>query len=477
MKRDNELSLSLISHTNAGKTTLVRTLLRRDVGTILDQAHVTEEPERFVMLELPADAGGGRIELWDTPGFGDSARLLRTLEQQEQPLDWLAAQHYDRNQQRPLWCSQQAILNVRDEAEVVLYLLNASEDPEMAGYVEPEMRILGWIGRPVIALLNQTGPPGDADGRRREEERWRWHLASHAAVRDVISLDAFNRCWVQEGLLLLRLQALVPEPRKPLMDAFLERWSTENHRAFTSSAARLAKLLAEAAADREPVGEAVITRLARRRAAESLAQRLDTATRRAVNALIELYDLEGAIASWARGQLADMSLPGDRPDPTRVGLMGGLAGGALGGLVADLHLGGLSLGGGTLAGAILGGLGLGALTWGYDQLGGESEQQVVWSAEFLERVARDAVLRYLAVAHYGRGSGSYAERVEPALWRDVVEGLVGRRSRELRRAFAVAREDGADAATARLAPLLDGCLRDALIELYPGTERFLRESD
>ena len=36
------ITLSLISHTNVGKTTLARTLLRRDVGDIRDAAHVTD---------------------------------------------------------------------------------------------------------------------------------------------------------------------------------------------------------------------------------------------------------------------------------------------------------------------------------------------------------------------------------------------------------------------------------------------------
>jgi len=36
-----DVTLSLISHTNVGKTTLARTLLRRDVGQVLDQPHVT----------------------------------------------------------------------------------------------------------------------------------------------------------------------------------------------------------------------------------------------------------------------------------------------------------------------------------------------------------------------------------------------------------------------------------------------------
>ena len=35
------LSLSLVSHTNVGKTTLARTLLARDIGEVRDEAHVT----------------------------------------------------------------------------------------------------------------------------------------------------------------------------------------------------------------------------------------------------------------------------------------------------------------------------------------------------------------------------------------------------------------------------------------------------
>ena len=61
-----------ISHTNVGKTTLARTLLRRDVGEVLDQAHVTDATERFVLHE----ADGASLVLSDNPGFGDSVRLL-----------------------------------------------------------------------------------------------------------------------------------------------------------------------------------------------------------------------------------------------------------------------------------------------------------------------------------------------------------------------------------------------------------------
>jgi predicted GTPase len=62
------VTLSLISHTNAGKTSLARTLLRRDVGEVRDAPHVTLFNESYTLIQ----EGGKVLRLWDTPGFGDS---------------------------------------------------------------------------------------------------------------------------------------------------------------------------------------------------------------------------------------------------------------------------------------------------------------------------------------------------------------------------------------------------------------------
>ena len=84
----------------------------------------------------------------------------------------------------------------------MLYLVNASEAPEDAGYLAPEMAVLEWIGKPVIVLLNQTGRPRPRDEEEAEESRWRNALGRRPLVRAVVSLDAFARCWVQEIALL-----------------------------------------------------------------------------------------------------------------------------------------------------------------------------------------------------------------------------------------------------------------------------------
>ncbi|HWS76151.1 MAG TPA: GTPase domain-containing protein, partial [Quisquiliibacterium sp.] len=206
-----QVELSLVSHTNAGKTTLARTLLGRDIGEIRDAAHVTEIAEGHALIDSPA---GDRLSLWDTPGFGDSHRLARRLEQSGSPIGWILSQVWDRLRDRPLWSSQQAIRNVRERADVVLYLVNSAEDPADASYLDPEMRILDWMGKPVIALLNQTGAPRPPEQESAEIARWRSRLAGSRAVKEVLALDAFARCWVQEIALLDAVARALPAQKE-----------------------------------------------------------------------------------------------------------------------------------------------------------------------------------------------------------------------------------------------------------------------
>ena len=80
------INLTLLAHTNVGKTTLLRTLVRRDVGDIADRPHVTLAPESYTLIDT---AAGDVLRLWDTPGFGDSVRLLKRLRMSGNPIGWL----------------------------------------------------------------------------------------------------------------------------------------------------------------------------------------------------------------------------------------------------------------------------------------------------------------------------------------------------------------------------------------------------
>ncbi len=201
---------------------------------------------------------------------------------------------------------------------------------------------------------------------------------------------------------------------------------------------------------------------------------MDRKGKRALDHLVEIHGLEGEAASWARGAFADVQVPGDKPDPRKLSVLGGIAGGAMGGLIADVAGGGLSLGTGTLAGAVLGGLGLGSLAWAYEQIGDRAEPVVVWSPELLNRLVRDALLRYLAVAQFGRGAGPFRERVTPMFWAPRVEAILEGESRALRRLWKHARGKGGESGKREeLTEVLRRSIRRLLVDLYPGCERLI----
>lgn len=424
------VTLSLISHTNAGKTTLARTLLRSDVGEVRDAAHVTLFNTAYPLIE----AGDAELILWDTPGFGDSARLLARLRRMERGLVWFFSQMWDRMTDKPLWCAQQALKNVREEADVVLYLANASENLHGGTFVQHEMEILEWIGKPVLVLLNQTGAPRPAAEEEAEEQAWREHLAKFPIVKQVLSLDAFTRCWVQERVLMEHIDRTLPQEKKETMMRLRKAWQRRNEDIFQGSMRVLSHQLTANALDGVAVKpESFLQKIgfkrgeleaewaeARQKLSESLAGRAE----QAMNRLIEIHGLEG------RDEKGEMlrAAKRDFAEPQHVeaavwGALSGIASGALAGVVVDLKAGGLTFGGGALLGGIGGGLGAYALIKSYNLVRGD-DNKLHWSKEHFREQVKLALLSYLAVAHFGRGRGAWTRDARPAHWQREVDELV-----------------------------------------------------
>jgi hypothetical protein len=469
------VTLSLISHTNVGKTSLARTLLRREIGEVRDQPHVTTVAEAHVLIETP-DA---RLLLWDTPGFGDTVRLMARLRREGDPVGWVLHQVWDRVLDRPLWCSQEAVRNVRDEADVVLYLVNATEDPETAGYMKHELELLSWMGRPVLVVLNQVGA-ADAAATM---ERWASHLAAFPVVRGVLSLDAFTRAWVEESLVLERVAGLLEGDKRAAMEHLLREWNERNLAIFDASVEAIAQYLAEIAADREPIGTSpsswlggrladlrALSRVDRERAMGALFDRVQTRTRRLMDRLIELHRLSGASQAQVERRLEDAAVQGHEAiNPTTGAIVGAAASGLLTGLGADVLTGGLSLGGGAIVGAMLGALGGYAFGGAY-RLATGAEPGVQFQPAALDRLAREALLRYLLVAHHGRGRGDYADLEHPAHWVADVEAQIARRADQLQEAWREGARGGRGPAAEvaqRLRPVLRDALRDLLRQRFP----------
>jgi hypothetical protein len=484
------ITLSLIAHTNVGKTTLARTLLGRDVGEVRDAPHVTEFAEVHPLLTTDA---GDVLQLADTPGFGDSVRLARRMRQADSPLGWFLAEVWDRFTDRAFWASQQALRHVRDTTDVVLYLVNAAESPEAAGYVDAEMELLGWIGKPVVVLLNQLGAPRDAAHEAAEVERWRRHLAAQPLVTRVLPLDAFARCWVQEGVLLAAVEAALPPPQRPAMARLRAAWQARREATFDASMQALAAGLARIALARVAVGEGtgLVAQLrtqvrelgSRLRAGgdagpiavaqQQLAEALDREVRDGTARLIALHGLEGDAEGEILQRLAthyDVRL---RVDEGQAAVLGGVVTGALAGLKADLASGGLTLGGGLLAGSLLGALGAAGAARLANIVRGTERSWLGWNAEVLDGLVDASLLRYLAVAHFGRGRGQWREGETPPHWPEAVREALAPQ-REALAALWAQRPDGdriepsqVEALAAALQPRLAAAARDVLRRLYP----------
>ncbi|MEP7328981.1 MAG: DUF3482 domain-containing protein [Betaproteobacteria bacterium] len=473
------IALTLISHTNAGKTTLARTLLGRDVGEVRDAPHVTTEAQAWPLLASPE---GDHLLLWDTPGFGDSARLAKRLAQQGQPIGWFLAEVWDRYRDRPFYLTQLAVRNVRDSADVVLYLVNAAEAPEDAGYLAPELAVLSWMDKPVIALLNQTGPPRPAADEAAEIERWRAALKPYPVVRAVLPLDAFARCWVQEFALLDTIDNVLYLSRRPAFARLATAWRALRWKQFDDAMVILAAPLALAVGARVALPQAPMMRRigeaigvarpegesAQARALRALAQQLDEALRASMDQLITTYGLEGRAAAEVEARIASDVVTDGRIDEGKAAAMGGIVSGAVTGLAADLAAGGLTFGAGMLTGALLGALGGAGIARGVNVARGTTDDAVRWDDAFLHQLLTTLLLRYLAVAHYGRGRGEWQASEYPSFWRARVTAVLAV-NRAAVDALWTLRATSVDDVQRREAArqLLADTARELLDDLYP----------
>lgn len=482
------ITLSLVSHTNVGKTTLARTLLRRDIGEVADRAHLTEIAQMHTLASTPE---GSRLDLADTPGFGDSVRLARRLATSDTPLVWLLTRIWDRITDRAFWSSQQAVANVRDVADVVLYLVNAAEDPRATGYIAPEMRILGWIGKPVIVVLNQLGPARGREAEARDEAVWREALKEVDCVRAVLPLDAFTRFWVHEDALLGAVAPLLPEAKWAAFAALRAQWRAGHRACFAAALDAIAAEIAATLADQEKLAERGWTDRTRRTlrgvlgagdavagdeaaALGRLAERLDHRVRATTDRLIALHQLAGSAAGEIDAQLARFATVQRPADPATAGVLGGLVSGALGGLAADLAAGGLTFGAGAVIGGVLGALGSSGAARAWNSARGIEEGSVRWSAEFLAGRFGAGLLRYLAVAHFGRGRGEFVAGEAPEHWRAAVDAEVQARQAELLSGLARLR-DAAETAPGLaddVRRLLEPIGTAAILRLYPEARGF-----
>ena len=148
------LHLAIVGHTNTGKTSLLRTLLRDSQFGEVQNAAATTRHVETASINIQAQP---QIQLYDTPGLEDAGGVLDWLEAHTRPQQ----DGIDRINQ--FLASPQAQSDFSQEAKVLrqlihsdtaLYVIDARE-PVLPKYKD-ELTILSWCAKPIMPVFNVT---------------------------------------------------------------------------------------------------------------------------------------------------------------------------------------------------------------------------------------------------------------------------------------------------------------------------------
>jgi GTPase Era involved in 16S rRNA processing len=354
------LRIAVVGHTNAGKTSLLRTLTRRaDFGEVSDRPGTTRHVERIELMVRDRAA----VRFFDTPGLEDAVSL-------REHIDRIVDAATPPERIRRFLQGPEAHGAFEQEAKVLRALLDVdaaflvidAREPVLPKYRD-EIELLRSCARPVLPVLNFVRDPAS------REAAWKELLAAYG-MHAVVRFDAAAPFVGAERDLYQDLVTLLRDRRQQL-EAVIAALAREAEERRTAAATRIAELLLDVAAMRRNVAAAEFQDEARRAPLVADLQRavFDKAQRCASD-LLALYHFRDGDASEAPLPLLEGRWSMDFFNPEAMKDAGlrlgkGAAVGAAVGVVADLATGGLSLG----AGAALGGAIGGAISQGIGPLG------------------------------------------------------------------------------------------------------------
>jgi hypothetical protein len=342
------INIAVVGHTNAGKTSLIRTLLRDDqFGNIDEMAGTTRSVEKSVIF-----AGDHAvINLYDTPGFEDSSALLLALDaladrvEARTPADLLHS-FISRTKDYADFEQEIKVLRQSLNSDTLLYIIDVREP--LLGKYSDEVEILSKAGKPILPVFNFIAGNDEALVRWREQMA-RFNL--HAALEfDTVAFD-----FDAEKRLYQKLQSVL-EPRyhtlQTLIDYRQEVWNKLVH----AAALRVFRLLTQVAcyrlevAGKDGISDTDMTSMQNFvRKAEQAALR-DLLTIFAFRQKdVELHQLAVRDGQWELDIFSPYALKDFGLSAGATALKGAAAGAGI-----DLMVGGLSLGAATALGAAIG---------------------------------------------------------------------------------------------------------------------------
>lgn len=338
----NPLSLAVVGHTNTGKTSLMRTLLRDAAfGEVKNAAATTRHVEEATI----ADQGNPLVKLYDTPGLEDAGGILDWLEQhtdnKADGIDRLhaflasdAAQHE---------FSQEAkVLRQLLQSDMALYVTDARE-PVLAKYKD-ELTVLSWCAKPIMPVFNFTAGQ-DLSG-------WQAMLARRG-LHVVSSFDTVAFDFEGEIRLWENLATMLPE--RNLLDSLMAMRRREWQELDKQARLNIAHFLLDTAAYCQSV-EDKEKLPAVQQTMQNAVRQLEQQLQQQLLAHYRFYQNHIQAQDWALHAFSQDPFDAELLKEYGIRTGKGAAAGALVGLGFDVITLGTSLGIGTAIGSLVGGL-------------------------------------------------------------------------------------------------------------------------
>lgn len=241
------LEVAVVGHTNTGKTSLIRTLLRSaSFGKVEDAAGTTRHVERATIF-----AGSEAVlNLHDTPGIEDVYALqdeLQTIATGNKHLasnELLEAFVAATNLNAPLEQEAKVLRQVL-RSDVLLYVIDVRE-PVLEKYLI-EIEILGKAVKPIIPIFNFTA------AHRAELGLWRKKLAVFNIYAS-LELDTVAFTFEAEKRLYQKIQSLL-EVYYTRLQCLIDHRARIWNQLCLSAARRIASLIVVVACYRESTGD------------------------------------------------------------------------------------------------------------------------------------------------------------------------------------------------------------------------------
>lgn len=356
------IRIAVVGHTNAGKTSLLRTLTRRiDFGAVSDRPGTTRHVES---VDLEID-GHPAVRFYDTPGLEDAVALREHLARIDPAGQATPPERIRRFLQGP-----EAHGAFEQEAKVLRAMLDIDAAFLVIDVREPvlpkfrdEIELLNACARPVLPVLNFVR---DAASR---EAAWK-ELLSAYGLHVQVRFDAAAPFVGAERDLYGDLATLLRD-RRELLRGVAAALETEAATRRRAAATRVAELLVDATALRRSVPAAEFADAARRDAlVAALRKTVFDKAQRCADDLLALYGFRQGDAAEAPLPMIEGRWALDFFNPEAMKDAGlrlgkGAAIGAAVGAVADLAVAGLSLGAGVALGGAIGS----AVSQGWGPLG------------------------------------------------------------------------------------------------------------